>query len=160
MNKFFLAVIIAIAGLGIWYFSGNKPSLKPGAIPFTTTQETGSPSPQTKIPTQITIQLNKEGNSGQSGTATFEGVNGKIKATINLAGSPKGVVQPAHIHGGLCPGAGATKYSLTSLIDGKSETTLNISLEKFLSQLPLAVNIHKSVAEAGEYVSCGNLIAK
>lgn len=160
MNRVFLAVIITIAGLGVWYFSSNKPSLKPGAVPFTTTQETGSPSPKTKIPTEITIQLNKEGNSGQSGTAVFKGVNGKVMVTLNISGGPKGIVQPAHIHEGLCPGTGADKYLLTSLIDGKSETTLNVSLEKFLSQLPLAVNVHKSVAEAGEYISCGNLIAK
>lgn len=160
MNKLPLLVIMAIAGLGLWYFSANKPFLKPGTLPFTTTQETVSPSPRTKTPTEITIQLNKEGDFGQSGTAVFKSVNGKVMVIIDLTGTLKGVVQPAHIHEGLCPGIDATKYSLTSLIGGKSETTLNVSLEKFLSQLPLAVNIHKSVAEAGEYVSCGNLIAK
>lgn len=149
-----------MAGVGIWYLSGNKSALKPGPASFGTKEDTASPLPGTQISTQITIQLNKEGNSGQSGTAVFKGVNGKVTVALNLTGTPKGVVQPAHIHDGLCPGAGATKYSLTSLIDGESETTLNVSLKKFLSQLPLAVNIHKSVAEAGEYIACGNLIAK
>lgn len=160
MNKPVLGLIILMAGVGIWYLSGNKSVLKLGPASFGTKEGTASPSPGAQIPTQITIQLNKEGNSGQSGTATFEGVNKKVKAIINLSGVPKGMVQPAHIHGGLCPGGGATKYSLTSLIDGKSETTLNVSFKKFLSQLPLAVNIHKSVAEAGEYAACGNLIVK
>lgn len=160
MNKPVLGLIILIAGLGIWYLASNRSSSKLGTPPFGTREGAVSPLPQTQIPTQITIQLNEEGNSGQSGTATFKGVNGKVMVTLNLSGAPKGVAQPTHIHGSLCPGTDASKYSLTSLIDGKSETTLNVSLEKFLSQLPLAVNIHKSVAEAGKYVACGNLIAK
>lgn len=160
MNKPVFGLIILMAGIGIWYLSGNKSALKLGPASFGTKEGTASPSPGSQLPAQITIQLNKEGNFGQSGTAVFKSVNGKVMVTLNLSGTPKGVVQPAHIHEGLCPGTGADKYLLTSLIDGKSETTLNVSLEKFLSQLPLAVNIHKSVAEAGEYIACGNLIAK
>lgn len=160
MNKLFLGAIIAIMGFGLWYFSGNKPSLKPGTIPFTTTQGTTPSSTETQLPTEITIQLNEENNSGELGTATLKDTEGKVMVALNLTGAPKGVAQPAHIHEGSCPGVGAVKYPLTSASDGRSETTLNISLEKLLSQLPLAVNVHKSASQAGVYIACGNLIAK
>lgn len=160
MNRLFFVVVIAVAALGLWYVLGKKPYQPKTTTPFGTTQETASPSTQIQLPTQITIQLNEENNSGELGTATLKDTEGKIMVTLNLTGAPKGVAQPAHIHEGSCPGVGAVKYPLTSASDGRSETTLNISLEKLLSQLPLAVNVHKSASQAGVYIACGNLIAK
>lgn len=109
----------------------------------------------------VTVNLQAENNSGESGTATLTDMgNNQTKVVLNLTGAPAGVAQPVHIHDGNC---GATlnptpKYPLTSLKDGKSETTVNVSLATLMTG-KFAINAHKSAAEASVYVSCGNIPA-
>jgi hypothetical protein len=98
-------------------------------------------------------------NSGESGTATLTEVDGKTKVVLALTGAPKDVVQPAHIHVGSCPGVGAIKYNLTFPKNGVSETILDVNLETIMSEVPLAVNVHKSASEAKTYVACGEIAA-
>lgn len=103
------------------------------------------------------VVLNEEGKSGQMGTAVLTGMAGKTKVTLYVSGGTKGVAQPAHIHVGVCPGVGAVKYGLNSVVDGKSETVLNVNIGDFRKMGPLAVNVHKSAAQVGVYVACGEL---
>ena len=104
------------------------------------------------------INLAAQNNSGISGTATLKQEEGKVKVSLDLSGTPAGVTEPAHIHMGACPNPGAIKYPLSSVVNGKSETTLgNITLARLKTELPLAINVHKSAEEAGVYVSCGDL---
>ncbi|MBI4033347.1 MAG: hypothetical protein HY377_02455 [Candidatus Blackburnbacteria bacterium] len=107
-----------------------------------------------------TVTLGAQNNSKEMGTATLKEVDGKVTVTLDLTGTPKGVSQPAHIHTGSCPNPGAIKYPLTNVVDGKSETTLDVTMDRLRSELPLAVNIHKSAAQSKVYVSCGNLPEK
>jgi len=107
---------------------------------------------------KVTITLGAENNSGISGKATLEEENGKVKVKLELTSGILGVLtpaEPAHIHVGVCPGVGAVKYPLNSVVSGRSETTINASLADLKAQLPLAINVHKSAAELGIYVSCG-----
>jgi len=113
-------------------------------------------SPQPDIKT-MTVALAAENNSGESGTAVLKEVNGKTLVTITMTGAPKGVAQPAHIHVGACPGVGAIKYPLTSIINGQSNTTLNVKISELIAQEPLALNVHKSTTLSKVYVSCGAL---
>lgn len=107
----------------------------------------------------VTVNLAEENNSGESGVAKLVSLaNGaRTKVSLELTGAPSGTRQPAHIHSGTCPGVGGVKYPLTFPVDGKSETVLDVSLDQLKTELPLAINVHKSVAEAAVYVSCGNL---
>ncbi len=106
----------------------------------------------------VTVALGAQNNSNESGTAKFiEKEAGKLKVVLALTGSPAGVSEPAHIHAGSCVNLGGPKYTLTPLVGGKSETMLDITLDQLLSELPLAVNVHKSATEASVYVSCGNI---
>lgn len=105
----------------------------------------------------LTVNLNELGGSGEKGTAKITETSGKVMVTLDLSGAPQGVSQPAHIHKGACPGVGEILYSLSFPKDGKSETTLNLSLDNFLKDLPLAVNVHKSASEAKVYFSCGDI---
>src|SRR3989344_4520231 len=105
----------------------------------------------------ITVTLNAQNNSGESGSALLEDLNGKTKVSVRLSGAPAGAQQPSHIHVGACPAPGAVKYQLANVANGNSETMLEISLENLLKELPLAINVHKSAAEAGVYVSCGDI---
>lgn len=99
-----------------------------------------------------------EGNaSGMSGVAMLEPRAGKTRVSVRLASAPKGITQPTHLHMGSCPDVGAVKYPLASLVNGKSETLLDVSLDKLKSELPLALNVHLSAKEIGVYVACGNL---
>ncbi len=105
----------------------------------------------------MVVTLAAEQNSGESGTATLTEVGSKTQVVLNLTGAPADIAQPAHIHTGTCPGVGAVQYPLTSVTNGKSQTTLDVSIEQLRSQLPLAINVHKSGTEATVYVACGPL---
>lgn len=117
-----------------------------------TSDETTSPASE-----EITVMLDEQNDSGESGTATLVEENGQVKVTLTLTGAPQGVTQPAHIHTGSCPDVGAVTYPLTSPVDGASETMLDVTLDQLRSEMPLAINVHKSTQEASVYVSCGNL---
>lgn len=146
----------ALYGL-VYYFAlagkGGLPSYtsQPTSVP-TTTQAT--PSSQ---PLEMTVKLNEENNSGESGTATLKEENGKTTVTINLTGFTEGIPQPAHIHTGFCPGVEAVKYPLSNIISGSSVTVLNATLADIRQNLPLAVNVHKSAQEIASYTACGEL---
>jgi len=107
---------------------------------------------------KITVELTEESDSGESGIATLVEENNQVTVTIIMTGAPENVSQPAHIHLGSCPGIGGIQYPLTNILDGDSITTIDATLDQLESELPLAINIHKSVDEASVYVSCGNLV--
>lgn len=96
-------------------------------------------------------------DSDQVGAADLVEENGQTKVIINLIGYTEDVEQPAHIHTGVCPGIGAVKYPLTSLINGKSVTVLPVTLTQLKNELPLAINVHKSEEEISIYTVCGPL---
>ncbi len=110
---------------------------------------------------QITVQLKEQNASGESGTAVITQVDGTAGVTIQVTRTgPAPLVdtpQLAHIHRGSCSELGNITYPLSSLVNGKSVTTLPISLDTLLTQLPLAINVHKSISEANIYVACGNI---
>jgi hypothetical protein len=105
----------------------------------------------------VTIVLSDQNTSGESGTATLVEENGKTVVTVSTLGYPKDIAQPAHIHLGECPGVGAVKYPLTNLVNGQSVTTLEVTLAQLEEELPLGINVHKSVPEAKVYTACGDL---
>lgn len=108
---------------------------------------------------QVTVQLGQQNNSGESGTAVLTPMGNQTKVTLNLTGAPSGVEQPAHIHPGTCAQLDPKpQYPLNNVVDGQSETTLDVSLETLMSG-SFAINVHKSMTEASVYVSCGNIPA-
>jgi hypothetical protein len=107
----------------------------------------------------LQVKLNAQNNSGQSGQAVITEANGKVKVIVNLTGKPSTVAQPSHIHIGSCATIGGVKYPLTNVDKGSAQTTIDITLADLLKQLPLAINVHKSAAEASVYVACGDILA-
>lgn len=159
MNKNLLIGVAVIVVLVIGYMLvSNKGQQTPSPEPTTTTtitpENSASPSAATN---ELTVTLSEQNNSKESGTATLMEVDGKVKVTLKMTGAPKDVSQPAHIHVGACPEVGAVKYPLTNVMNGMSETTLDVTLAKLRSELPLGINVHKSQAEASVYTSCGDL---
>lgn len=106
------------------------------------------------------IKLDEQNKSGQKGEATITQTGtSTVKVIVSITGKPSGVAQPAHIHLGSCPTPGAVKYPLTAVEKGASQTELaNITIEQLFAELPLALNVHKSAAEAQVYTSCGDIM--
>lgn len=108
----------------------------------------------------VTIQIKTQNNSGQAGTATLTDMgNGTTRVVVDLANSPAGP-QPIHIHEGTCANlTPQVKFPLTNMVNGKSETMVNVPLATILAS-PHAVNTHKSPQEAAVYVACGEVVAQ
>ncbi|MCP6719229.1 MAG: hypothetical protein KJI71_03295 [Patescibacteria group bacterium] len=144
-----ILVIIALVFIGAWtiYYGGSQsPQVQ---------EDSMMEKKDTKI---ISLTLASRNDSGESGTATITEVDGKAKVTLTLSGAPAAdISQPAHIHLNSCTDIGGIKYPLTD-VTGSSETILDVSVEQILSELPLAINVHKSYPEIGVYVSCGNIV--
>ena len=108
-------------------------------------------------PETLVFSLSALNNSGESGTATIMPISDtQSRVEISLTGAP-GIPQPAHIHLGACPTPGGVKFPLGNVMNGKSETVLDVTVAALKAQAPLALNVHKSPAEVGVAVSCGNL---
>ncbi len=107
----------------------------------------------------LTVTLNTLNNSGQTGTATLtDAGNGQTKVDVTINGEPTGADEPMHIHNGSCTNLGSIKYPLNDVIDGKSSTTINASLDS-LQTGNLAINGHKSKTDMTTYIFCGEIPA-
>src|SRR3989338_2289673 len=106
----------------------------------------------------IVVALSAQNDSGMNGTATLTSMGESTLVELALTGAPAGIVQPAHINTGSCATIGGVVYPLEFPVNGVSATTLNVSLDAILAQLPLALNVHKSAEEVSVYVACGDLM--
>src|SRR5919199_3679345 len=91
----------------------------------------------------VNVRMGAQNKSGESGTArlTAEGPD-KTRVEISLKGAPKGTPQPAHIHDGTCAKLDPKpKYPLQNVVEGKSTSTVNASLETITSGKN-AINVH------------------
>lgn len=149
-----IIVVVVIIAAGAYYMFMNNQAAVPSDI-MTKTEITESTAPTPMM--DKTIQLSEQNESSQSGTAVLVEKDGKVMVTLNMIGGAPGVPQPAHIHVGSCPDVGAVAYPLTNVVDGVSETTLDVTLEQLKAEQPLGINVHKSAPESKIYVSCGNL---
>jgi Cu/Zn superoxide dismutase len=105
----------------------------------------------------VTIQLTPQNSSGETGTATLTADGTKTKVVVAITGSPAGVAQPLHVHKGTCAKLDPKPaYGLTTLANGKSETTIDVPLTT-LQTGEFAINGHKSAQDAKTYVFCGNV---
>jgi len=107
-----------------------------------------------------TVQLTPQSSSGEAGTATLSENGPKTKVVVEIKGAPAGVPQPLHVHKGTCANLDPKPaYGLTTLTNGKSETTIDVPLAT-LERGGFAINGHKSAQDVKTYVFCGNIAAK
>jgi hypothetical protein len=143
-----IGIVIAIA---LAVFALNRNSQK---APQVTSQVQSSPETQAMM---VGVAIaNEQNQSGQSGQVYWQEKNGKVTVTINLEGALQ-APQPAHLHTGTCNQLGAIKYPLNDVVNGKSETTLDVTEAQLKADLPLAANVHKSQTELSVYVACANI---
>ena len=107
----------------------------------------------------VTIALHEQNGSGENGKAVLTAEGAKTKVVINVEHAPAGVAQPAHIHEGTCSNLDPKPaWKLKPVKGGKSTTVVPVALEKLLHG-KYAINVHKSVKEIKDYVSCGDITA-
>lgn len=155
-----IVLVVGLGLLGYRMYRANKTGVNNNVAVIPTTMatigETITPMVGNLL-SNLNIDLAQLNNSNESGKATLVEENGQVKVTLMVDNEPAGANQPAHIHLGSCPTPGAVKYPLMNVVDGKSETVLNVTMDQLKSLQPLAINIHESAAKIGNYVSCGNL---
>jgi hypothetical protein len=106
---------------------------------------------------EVTVQLNEFESSGQTGTATLTAADEQTQVTIQLDDEPVSASQPAHIHEGTCDNlTEAPAFGLPNVVDGSSETTVDVSLDT-LTGTDYAINLHMSDDDLATYTSCGNI---
>ena len=77
----------------------------------------------------VTVKLTPQNNSGESGNGHAHGGRNEDKGAVAINGAPAGVPQPLHVHKGTCAQLDPKPaYGLTTLTDGKSETTIDVPL--------------------------------
>ncbi|KKW21088.1 MAG: hypothetical protein A2W52_02870 [Candidatus Taylorbacteria bacterium RIFCSPHIGHO2_02_49_25] len=163
------AIIIALLVIGGGAY-GIKKAMDKKASKENRPAESGMPVPGTDTkekevfmgPTTLQTKLSEQNASGQGGQAMLvQTGTSTVRIIVNLVGKPPLEPQPAHIHLGSCPNPGAVKYPLTNIDKGASITDIpNLTLSQLISELPLAINVHKSVADLKTYVACGDIVAE
>lgn len=107
----------------------------------------------------LTLPLAQENGSGQSGTATLTSAgDGRTTVVLELSNPPE-APQPAHVHPGPCGDLGDPIAGLQNLVDGRSESTVSMSLDD-LRTGDLVVHAHKSEAEFEISVACAPIPAR
>lgn len=109
-----------------------------------------------EIPIKVVVPATSLGGSGQNGVAVLTAKGDKTEVVINITPGPTGVAQPAHIHDKDCTTAGAVKYPLKDVVDGRSSTVIDATLAN-LQKAPFVVRVHKSQPEIATYVACGEI---
>ena len=126
----------------------------------TTPAPTATPTPTPVVSTkdQLVIALNEQNSSNQSGVAVLVAKGATTEVTVTLRPGPTGagVTQPIHIHVGTCATLGGVSKPLTVLTDGKSTSTVDVTLTSLLTG-GFEINAHKSSAEASVYTACGDI---
>jgi len=105
----------------------------------------------------IMVTLLEQNKSGENGIVEITSMESKTKVVLRITNNVSILAQPAHIHVGMCPTPGGVKYPLKDVIDGISETILDVPLSKLMMEDELAINVHKSINESATYVSCGDV---
>ena len=156
MKKIFIAIAFLGIGLAAIFIMFQEPAQNGE-------KETSS-EPEEVEPTSrfAAFPVSAQNDSGESGAATLTEVEGQTRVVIDVSDVPAGVLQPAHIHTGSCEELGGVKYPLANVEKAQmgpaSVTILGTPFEQIMSELPLAINVHKSQEEPGVYVACGDVL--
>ena len=120
--------------------------------------ESLEPPPSEPPPGVATIDMAAQSGSNQTGVAFVERDGVMAIAGVFITPGAEGVTQPAHVHTGTCEAPGPIVQPLASVMNGSSSSFISVFPATDPAQ-GLIINVHKSEAEAGVYVSCGVLSA-
>ncbi len=120
-------------------------------------------------PPQVTVVMNAQNNSGQSGVAALTDLGGTTRVEILIRKSEFGEKQPAHLHNGRCGEIGPRQdlssrgktiglASVAPAADGgygASSSDVDLTLKE-ITNGDWVINVHDA-ADFALYVSCGNI---
>lgn len=152
-----IVILVLLAGGFLYYRAGQQEAALQENMD-TTAPPQEEESQKTQAEKHI-VKILSQNDSNEEGVASLVDYNGKVMVQLSVTNVPAGIPQPAHIHVGSCANPGSVKYPLENVVEGKSETTINISMADLLKSLPLAINVHKSAQQVGTYVACGDITA-
>lgn len=154
-NKRILVVVLIFVVCGLFLFGNENNILRING------RDSSSISP-TKPPANpdFSIVLNEQNNSNESGIAAIKEKDGKVIVDLLLIGTELDIPQTAHLNMGTCTSPGAIKFVLNSIMNGKSETKLSLSMIDLSKQLPLVLIVDKSNEEANVQAVCSKLNKK
>lgn len=142
MPRHLLTVALTAAVLGLSACGGEEEEPAVSGEETTTEQES------------VTVELQEQNDSGQSGEATLTPEGEQTRVALQLE-NPPSEPQPVHIHEGTCEELNPTPaHPLENLTDGASETLVDVPLSE-LQAGEFAINAHASEADAQTYVACG-----
>jgi hypothetical protein len=130
-------------------------------------------------PAQVTVVMNAQNNSGQSGTATLTDLGGTTRVVILIRQSEFGEKQPVHLHNGRCgeigprqdvssrnktiglasmePANPATMTGVPATDGGFAGSSSEVDLTiKEITDGDWVINVHDAL-DFSLYVSCGNI---
>jgi hypothetical protein len=101
--------------------------------------------------------LKAEGGSNEYGTVALKLLDGQTVVELHVVNEPPGDVQTAHIHHGTCASVKPPIiHALSPLVDGTSESILDVSLATILAT-PSVVEVHSSYKTVDRSLACANL---
>jgi hypothetical protein len=102
-------------------------------------------------------ELKAVGGSGEFGTVALKPVGGQTAVEVHVVNVPPDEVQTIHIHHGTCAKLDPPiVYRLSPLVDGTSETIIDVPLSKILAT-PSVIHVHRSYADEQRSIGCANL---
>lgn len=156
-----LIIALIIIGLVVYRRQNSIeiPTTAPTPI-IPTPTETTTPTINPSIVPAIAVDLAPVDSSlyNQAGTAILTQRNNQVVVTVTI-NQPSGVDnnQPININTGTCTNIGKIIFQLNNIVEGKSTTTLNTTLNRIENQKPLVISINRSNADTNIYTACGSL---
>jgi LPXTG-motif cell wall-anchored protein len=112
-----------------------------------------------QAPRTVTVNLATQNASGVAGAAILTDMGGGHTQVVIKVSTGGNNAMPAHFHDGTCATLNPVpKIPLNTVTNGTSTSDVNMSIAQLLAS-PLAINLHKSAAEASVYTACGNVVA-
>lgn len=149
-----LLLIIAAVLIGATYMVTTKNNKQQVG-----TEQTPQVSFRAKLPQkEVVVRLEPKNNSGQSGIALFKQTDQTYSlVTIELKGGASNSAQPAQIRLGFCSELSDVKFRLNDIVEGKSVTTIESTIEEIYDSLPLAVSVGRSLSQPDNSTACGDI---
>lgn len=80
--------------------------------------------------------------TNDSGSIIFKEVNGRVYLELDLSGDGAKGPMPTDIYHGTCKDPGMPLFSLSPVVDGKTENYISGTMADFKKKFPLAVHVH------------------
>ena len=150
-----IVMLFVIFAPSSFKFKKNQPAPSPNN--WQTNPSIIPQSMQGRVTASLSAELKPINNSNITGVTIFKEINGKVFVGVVLENPETDSEYPAYIHFGRCSDSEGPKYSLSPVVNGRTENYITKTMTDFKKELPLSVKIHKPPDESEGYISCADL---